>query len=674
MTARDAATMFVLDVGAVARCARRAVDARRDGCADDGAEDENDDVDDARRSTDGARASTTTAATTMPTTFRACVARTVRACVRSKVQLRTPAQKLHATALTLCGCEDTRNDVASAAMEDGGDGSEYVGIVAARSLRPPDAQTGETYERDIIEARASDGVADVVEAVAVACDALIRAYTPEDATAATRKRLAACVKEVVLITDGIGAKTMPRPSDDEFASTLLAGMRAQNIRLKVGALDAGEFARLRDDVGARSDEHASTARGVESDARFDALREACETLATNDASNDSGVEAASKTLIDLQIKRVRPTPGYRGTLSFGFNAFVNVGLYKLNTEAPPVKLNKYSEDLADRPDESHRALVDVAYKNVNDLDGDLVPVERHVKAFRYGKQHVPIDAEMEQRLSMRFDKGLKVIGSIRLDEAPLWLSVGEPSLVLPQPSTKTTGISKDRAEADAIALSALARALDDAKLALLVRGAWTESTTTIHIGALTPHFTDAGDFLLYTPLPFKEDYNEYSLPKPRDRVDSGDERLDAARAFIDAHALNENAPMPWETLNPTLAHYRDVFEARALGKRPPEPKEVRFARTRGETSAFAFAERFQLAVDEASTERRVRPRLDAGDAGVEEHAAPSPVKSPGGATNDGLATVDVWHDVVKEEPTDDAENARSPEPAPADLEVFDDME
>lgn len=671
MTARDAATMFVLDVGAVARCAMRAVDARRDGCADY----DDEEHDDARRSTDGARASTTTTTTmsTMTTTLRACVARTVRACVRSKVQLRTPAQKLHATALTLCGCEDTRNDVASAAMEDGGDGSEYAGIVAARSLSPPDAQTGETYERDIIEARASDGVvADVVEAVAVACDALIRAYTPEDATAATRKRLAACVKEVVLITDGVGAKTMPRPSDDEFASTLLAGMRAQNIRLKVGALDPGDLARLRDDVSAQLDEHASS-RGVESDARFDALREACETLAADDASNDSGVEAASKTLIDLQIKRVRPTPGYRGTLSFGFNAFVNVGLYKLNTEAPPVKLNKYSEDLADRPDESHRALVDVAYKNVNDLDGELVPVERHVKAFRYGKQHVPIDTEMEQRLSMRFDKGLKVIGSIRLDEAPLWLSVGEPSLVLPQPSTKTTGISKDRAKADATALSALARALDDAKLALLVRGAWTESTTTIHIGALTPHFTDAGDFLLYTPLPFKEDYNEYSLPKPRDRVDSGDERLDAARAFIDAHALDENAPMPWETLNPTLAHYRDVFEARALGKRPPEPKEVRFARARGETSAFVFAERFQLAVDDASAERRVRPRLDAGDAGVEEHAAPSPVKSPGGAVNDGFATVDVWHD-VKEEPTDDAANARSPEPVPADLEVFDDME
>ena len=658
MTARDAATMFVLDVGAVRRCARSET-VRSNGTLERDDDYRDDDDDDERETT--------------TTTTTEVVARTVRACVRAKVQCRTPAQRGHATALVLCGCEETRNDVARAAAEEGGDGSEYAGVVAARGVGPPDARTGETYERDIIEARASDDVADVVEAVAVACDALIRAYAPEDATAATRKRLAACVKEVVLITDGIGAKTMPRPSDDEFVSTLLAGMRAQNVRLKVGALDRGECARLRDDVGTGGDDDGASTRGrgVVTDARFDALREACEELAKDDASNDSGVEAASKTLVDLQIKRVRPTPGYRGTLSFGFNAFVNVGLYKLNTEAPPMKLNKFSEDLADRPDESHRALVDVAYKNVNDLDGELVPVERHVKAFRYGKQHVPIDTEMEQRLSMRFDKGLKVIGSIRLDEAPLWLAVGEPSVVLPQPSTKTTGISKDRAEADANALSALARALDDAKLALLVRGAWTESTTTIHIGALTPHFTEAGDFLLYTPLPFKEDYNEYSLPKPRDRVESGDERLAAARSFIDAHALDERASMPWETLNPTLAHHRDIFEARALGTRPPEPKEIRLARTRGETYARAFAERFQLDVDEASTDRRVRARLDAGDAGVEERAAPSPVASPQGGTNDRLATVDVWRDVKEEPPTDDAENAAR---SPADLELFDDME
>ena len=399
------------------------------------------------------------------------------------------------------------------------------------------------------------------------------------------------------------------------------------------------------------------------------LREACEELAKDDASNDSGVEAASKTLVDLQIKRVRPTPGYRGTLSFGFNAFVNVGLYKLNTEAPPMKLNKFSEDLADRPDESHRALVDVAYKNVNDLDGELVPVERHVKAFRYGKQHVPIDTEMEQRLSMRFDKGLKVIGSIRLDEAPLWLAVGEPSVVLPQPSTKTTGISKDRAEADANALSALARALDDAKLALLVRGAWTESTTTIHIGALTPHFTEAGDFLLYTPLPFKEDYNEYSLPKPRDRVESGDERLAAARSFIDAHALDERVHAVGDS-NPTLAHHRDVFEARALGTRPPEPKEIRLARTRGETYARAFAERFQLDVDEASTDSacaRAWTRVTPASKSV-------PRRRPSRHRKEARTTVSprlTWRDVKEEPPTDDAENAAR---SPADLELFDDME
>jgi len=72
--------------------------------------------------------------------------------------------------------------------------------------------------------------------------------------------------------------------------------------------------------------------------------------------------------------------------------------------------------------------------------------------------------------------------------------------------------------------------MDDAKLALFVRGAWTESTTTIHTGTLKPHFTEAGDFLLYTPLPFTEDYTTnirsrnnvtfgYDAPPPRDISD-----------------------------------------------------------------------------------------------------------------------------------------------------------
>ena len=61
---------------------------------------------------------------------------------------------------------------ARAAAEEGGDGASTRGS-SPRGGWSAGRADGETYERDIIEARASDEVADVVEAVAVACDALI---------------------------------------------------------------------------------------------------------------------------------------------------------------------------------------------------------------------------------------------------------------------------------------------------------------------------------------------------------------------------------------------------------------------------------------------------------------------------------------------------------------------
>ena len=136
-----------------------------------------------------------------------------------------------------------------------------------------------------------------------------------------------------MITDGIGAKTMPRPSDDEFVSTLRGDARA-NVRLKVGALDRGESrasSRRRRDGGATTAPRHAIAvwRRTRGSTRF--ARRAKSWRRTTRRTIPAS--AASKTLVDLQIKRVRPTPGYRGTLSFGFNAFVNVGLYKLNTEA-----------------------------------------------------------------------------------------------------------------------------------------------------------------------------------------------------------------------------------------------------------------------------------------------------------------------------------------------------
>jgi len=654
MTARDACVMFVIDIGACARCATTTTTKHDD--------------DDCIQVVGGM----------------------VRDAVRAHVMHRTASAREHAMGLVVYGTSETENAVAESARRDGGDGDEYAGICARGRCEAPDASRGEEYREWIVRASpARDGggggddddgsrgeragtskgttsglapPADAAEAVAVACDEMIRKYSPDGVTAAVKKRLANARKDIILITDVAGARTIPSADDDAFVSTLLEGMSAQNIRLRVGILDDAKHARLA------------------------VLRDITRRLAGEDASNESDVTSAMDLLHELQLKRVRLTAGFRGVLSFGQWCGLNVCMYKLNTEAKPVKANKYSEELADRADESHRTLVDVAYKNVNDLDGELVPVERHVRAFRYGKQHIPIDGETESRLSMKFDKGVKIIGSVALDEVPLWLSTGEPSVMCAQPSTKTTGLSQERVDADAKALSAIARALDDAKLALLVRGAWTENSSVVHIGALTPHLTDTGDFLLYTPLPFKEDYNEYQLPpKPKaQRVPPSDARLDAARDFVNACTIdvNENHDrLPWQSLNPTLRDTRDLCAARATNA--PAPKRKRLDFSIDERAALALASTFQLASSERGAHAGPAPsrlRLDAADEVTADEVA-ADVAAEAAAPGERASPADesVWIE-VKREPESELQPepqhvVREPHPSKTvDLDVFDDME
>ena len=168
----------------------------------------------------------------------------------------------------------------------------------AREGEAPDASRGEEYREWIVRASpARDGgggdddgsrderagtskdttsglapPADAAEAVAVACDEMIRKYSPDGVTAAVKKRLANARKDIILITDVAGARTITSADDDAFVSTLLEGMSAQNIRLRVGILDDANNAGLA------------------------LLRDITRRLAGEDASNESDVTSAMDLL------------------------------------------------------------------------------------------------------------------------------------------------------------------------------------------------------------------------------------------------------------------------------------------------------------------------------------------------------------------------------------------
>ena len=235
------------------------------------------------------------------------------------------------------------------------------------------------------------------------------------------------------------------------------------------------------------------------------------------------------------------------------------------------------------------------------------------------------------------------------------------------------------------AMSAIAQALERGKVALLVRGAWSDSANAVHIGALTPRITEAGDFLLYTPLPFKEDYNEYSLPPPprSSRIAADDARVAEAVDFVRAHSIDDSRAMPWEALNPSLREYRDAFDARAVGA----PLELRRKPTSfgaDEKRAASFASTFAL-VDEvvaSGGDRNVRPRIEDAPERAETTEPSEPAErerrmpSPSFATDSGNDDdANPWVDVIKREDDDDAATQRNAQQHVPSVDLdFDEME
>jgi len=115
--------------------------------------------------------------------------------------------------------------------------------------------------------------------------------------------------------------------------------------------------------------------------------------------------------------------------------------------------------------------------------------------------------------------------------------------------------------------------------AALVRAVWTQNSDKVSFGALTPHITKEGDFLLFVPLPFAEDMysNDFKpLPVPgskaaeqlnanaKAKLVPTDEQRAAAAALVDA--LDGSGPDPWECLNPSLTRTHALLAARAANE------------------------------------------------------------------------------------------------------------
>ena len=151
------------------------------------------------------------------------------------------------------------------------------------------------------------------------------------------------------------------------------------------------------------------------------------------------------------------------------------------------------------------------------------------------------------------------------------------------------GIHTDEYQKACQALSAFARALDKKGKCALCR--CFREGSGIHFGALTPKFLPEGDFLLFSPLPYAEDWRADQVFRENEELEElpkiDQHRLNIAGSLIDSMTLppseNVNTRMsvsvkglvekakkkirvmrPWEMANPNLLRMSQMLAEKAL--------------------------------------------------------------------------------------------------------------
>ncbi|EIE21724.1 hypothetical protein COCSUDRAFT_83513 [Coccomyxa subellipsoidea C-169] len=99
-------------------------------------------------------------------------------------------------------------------------------------------------------------------------------------------------------------------------------------------------------------------------------------------------------------------------------------------------------------DASHDVLREQEYKDASDPDA-TVPAEERAKAYKYGKQYVPVQAEDEAYLAYRPDRGISLMGFLDAESVPQQYHMKDPWVMVAEKGNERSGL----------AMSALVRAM-----------------------------------------------------------------------------------------------------------------------------------------------------------------------------------------------------------------------
>ncbi|KAF4692634.1 X-ray repair cross-complementing protein 5 [Perkinsus olseni] len=139
--------------------------------------------------------------------------------------------------------------------------------------------------------------------------------------------------------------------------------------------------------------------------------------------------------------------------------------------------------------------LDRAYYAVDDPDGEAIPADDRVKAYKYGTQYVPFAPSDEASLKYHSDKCLTMLGFARSDTIPEELMIGE--------SIECVAAEPNNLDA-AKALSSLIKAMQTMGVFMLARYCFRNDVKPKYV-CLAPHVSNSHTCLYMNQLPFSDD-------------------------------------------------------------------------------------------------------------------------------------------------------------------------
>ncbi|BDA44905.1 X-ray repair cross-complementing protein 5 [Coccomyxa sp. Obi] len=416
-----------------------------------------------------------------------------------------------------------------------GDPGEYLHITVQQPLQPPNANFL------MLNMPKGGGNSDFVDAVTVAADSINRALQ-----ARPELEKANVSKEIVLLSN-FHAKVREEGIDD-FVESLVESLQSTAVSLHVISLD-----------------NAASGRQEEKEVNMTVLRK----LLTQVKHKVTYVQRPAGLLGLFKCKEYSNTAYYAGPFTIGNMMTVRVKIAKKAKKETLPATGLYSEK-SRAADASHDILREREYKDASDPDS-FVPPEERVKAYKYGKQYVPVQPEDEAYLAYRPDRGISLMGFLDAASIPQHYHMKDPWVMVPEKGNERAGL----------AMSALVRAMARKEQVAVILFVPRVSDTGGANAATCAGYPLLGngqqpDCLVLNHLPFAEDLRVAkfaSLDEKPDLMPSASQ-LDQMRSLVetmDLFADIREALLPDMTANPIIHRFYSYMASQAADKDYPLP-------------------------------------------------------------------------------------------------------